>query len=99
MTADDQFRIDLGQLDDAIVKMTAFGAEVDGILGEVDQHVADLHLSWASQAAEAQHAAHTKWMSGAAEMRENLDELRDVARRAHGNYSGAADANDGMWPK
>ncbi|MBB5918491.1 WXG100 family type VII secretion target [Nocardia transvalensis] len=98
MTADDQFRVDLQQLDDAIVKMSGFGAEVDAILDDVDRHIADLHLSWDSRAAETQRAAHTKWLAGAAEMRENLGELRDVARVAHENYSGAAGTNHGMWP-
>ncbi|MCM6774487.1 WXG100 family type VII secretion target [Nocardia sp. CDC159] len=99
MADDYSYRVNLRQLDDAIATMATFGAEVDGWLGEVDRHVADLHLSWSSQAAEAQRLAHARWMAGAAEMRENLEELREVARRAHTNYSGVAQTNEGMWPQ
>ncbi|MGY2119230.1 WXG100 family type VII secretion target [Nocardia gipuzkoensis] len=99
--ADDDYsyRVNLTQLDDAIATMAKFGAEVEGWLCEVDQHVADLHLSWSSQAAEAQRVAHDRWMVGVGEMRDNLDELREVARRAHTNYMGAAETNYRMWPQ
>ncbi|WP_280454363.1 WXG100 family type VII secretion target [Nocardia brasiliensis] len=98
MADDYSYRVNLQQLDDAIATMAKFGAEVEAWLGEVDQHVADLRLSWASTAAQAQRAAHDRWMAGAAEMRENLDELRQVARRAHTNYTGAVRTNTEMWP-
>ncbi|WP_327118880.1 WXG100 family type VII secretion target [Nocardia sp. NBC_01730] len=98
MADDYSYRVDLQQLDDAIATMATFGSEVEGWLREVDQKVAELHLSWSSQAAEAQRAAHNRWMAGAGEMRENLDELREVARRAHTNYTGAIQTNQGMWP-
>ncbi|WP_238847020.1 WXG100 family type VII secretion target [Nocardia arthritidis] len=90
--------MDLTQLDEAIEAMASFGTEVDGILADVDRHVADLHLSWSSDAAQAQRAAHDRWMAGAAEMRENLDELREVAHRAHTHYSEVGRTNEGMWP-
>lgn len=31
------------------------------------------------------------------EMRRAIEELRAAARTAHGNYTGAADANVSMW--
>ncbi|MGV9679423.1 WXG100 family type VII secretion target [Nocardia sp. NPDC003482] len=99
MLDDFSFRVDLQQLDDAIAAMGKFGTEVDGWLREVDQHIADLHLSWSSRAADVQREAHAKWLAGAAEMRQNLDELREVARRAHANYSAAVDTNTRMWPQ
>ncbi|MEU2032779.1 WXG100 family type VII secretion target [Nocardia amamiensis] len=98
MPDDYSYRVNLQQLDEAIATMAKFGAEVEGWLSEVDQHIADLHLSWSSEAADAQRAAHTRWTAGVVEMRENLEELREVARRAHTNYSGVADLNQGMWP-
>ncbi|MEU1958458.1 WXG100 family type VII secretion target [Nocardia sp. NPDC019304] len=99
MAEDDySYRVDLQQLDDAITTMEKFGQDIEGWLQEVDQHIADLHLSWSSSAAQAQRTAHDRWMAGAAEMRENLDELREVARRAHTSYTGVAETNLGMWP-
>lgn len=98
MTGDDQYRVDLEQLDAAIDTMAKFGQSVDDWLAEVDRHIADLHLTWSSTAATAQRVAHDKWVSGVAEMRENLDELREVARTAHKNYSAAIETNTRMWP-
>ncbi|WP_024803053.1 WXG100 family type VII secretion target [Nocardia sp. BMG51109] len=95
----DRFRVDLPLLDESVTAMETFGADVDAWLGEIDAHIADLHLSWESQAAAAQRAAHDKWAAGVREMRGNLDELRTVARRAHTNYSTAVDTNTGMWPR
>lgn len=99
MGSDDySYRVNLEQLDDAIETMTKFGADVEGWLAEVDAKIAELHLSWSSQAADAQRDAHDRWMAGAAEMRENLEELREVARRAHASYTGAVQTNVEMWP-
>ncbi|MGV9748813.1 WXG100 family type VII secretion target [Nocardia farcinica] len=98
MADDYSYRVNLQQLDDAITTMADFGTEVEGWLREVDAKIAALHLSWSSQAAEVQRAAHNRWMAGAEEMRENLDELREVARRAHTNYTAAVQTNLGMWP-
>ncbi|MFI9509081.1 WXG100 family type VII secretion target [Nocardia sp. NPDC052566] len=98
MAEGDSYTVNLEQLDDAIAKMAKFGADVEGWLGEVDAHIADLHLSWSSKAATAQREAHDRWMAGAAEMRENLEELREVARKAHTNYTTAINTNVEMWP-
>ncbi|MGY5311642.1 WXG100 family type VII secretion target [Nocardia gipuzkoensis] len=98
MGHDYSYQVDLQQLDDAVVTMAEFGIEVEAWLRELDQHITDLHLSWSSKAAEQQRAAHQRWSEGVVAMRENLDELRQLARRAHDNYLGAAAVNYGMWP-
>ncbi|MFI9410155.1 WXG100 family type VII secretion target [Nocardia gamkensis] len=98
MTDSDRYRVDLEQLDDAVAKMEKFGSRVQDWLGEVDRHITELHLAWSSEAATAQQAAHDKWVGGVNEMRENLDELREVARKAHQNYSAAIETNTRMWP-
>ncbi|MET7774109.1 WXG100 family type VII secretion target [Nocardia sp. NPDC005366] len=98
MSGDDRFRVDLEQLDAAITTMEQFGREVGDWLGEVDRHIAELHLSWSSEAASAQRATHEQWALGVDEMAENLDELKEVARRAHTNYSTAISLNQKMWP-
>ncbi|MGY2126395.1 WXG100 family type VII secretion target [Nocardia gipuzkoensis] len=98
MTDSDRYRVDLEQLDAAVDTMQKFGSTVENWLGEVDRHITDLHLTWASDAATAQRTAHDKWVTGVNEMRENLDELREVARKAHQNYTAAIDTNTRMWP-
>ncbi|WP_327116626.1 WXG100 family type VII secretion target [Nocardia sp. NBC_01730] len=98
MTSNDRYRVDLEQFDAAIDTMEKFGKNIEDWLGEVDRHIADLHVTWSSHAATAQQVAHDKWVSGVNEMRENLDELREVARNAHKNYSAAIETNTKMWP-
>jgi WXG100 family type VII secretion target len=90
--------VDLEQLEDAVAKMEKFGSTVRDWLGEVDRHIAELHLVWSSEAATAQRVAHDKWVAGVNEMRDNLEELREVARTAHQNYSAAIETNTRMWP-
>ncbi|UGT60308.1 WXG100 family type VII secretion target [Nocardia asteroides] len=99
MSGDNSYRVNLTQLDEAITTMAAFGTEVEGWLQEVDAKVAELHLSWSSPAAQAQRDVHDRWLAGAEEMRENLDELRAVARRAHTSYTTAVQTNVEMWPQ
>ncbi|MGY5309185.1 WXG100 family type VII secretion target [Nocardia gipuzkoensis] len=98
MTDSDRYRVDLEQLDAAVDTMQKFGRTVEDWLGEVDRHIADLHLTWTSNAATAQRTAHDKWVTGVNEMRENLDELREVAKKAHQNYTAAIETNTRMWP-
>jgi hypothetical protein len=62
-------------------------------------NIADLHLSWDGATATAQRTAHDRWVAGVEEMNENLGQLREVARKAHGNYSRAVDLNTRMWPR
>lgn len=93
-----KFEIDLVQLDGAVDTMASFGRFVEDSLADVERQVSDLHLTWSSPAATAQRAAHDRWATGVKEMRENLAELREVARIAHTNYQGAVDTNSRMWP-
>ncbi|WP_232110459.1 WXG100 family type VII secretion target [Nocardia wallacei] len=95
----ERFRVDLDLLHEAVTAMQTFGTDVETWLGEIDTHIADLHLSWDSQAAAEQRTVHDEWTAGVTEMRENLDDLRRIARQAHTNYTTAVDTNTGMWPK
>jgi WXG100 family type VII secretion target len=95
----DRFRVDLELLDEAIASMEMFGNDVDTWLTDVDRHIAGLHLSWLGDAATAQRTAHAEWLTGVRRMRDNLNDLRDIATRAHGNYSDAVGTNTRMWPK
>lgn len=96
--SEDKFAVDLELLEESVDAMTKFGVAVDNWLAEVDRHIKDLHMSWSSTAADAQHVAHGKWVSGVGEMRENLEDLRTIAQRAHVNYSDALNTNTRMWP-
>ncbi|MFX0573050.1 WXG100 family type VII secretion target [Nocardia nepalensis] len=96
--SEDAYTVDLDQLDAAVTVLQAFSRDVEAELADIDRRIGELHLSWSSDAATAQRAAHDRWMTGAAELRENLDELREIARKAHTNYTAAIETNTRMWP-
>jgi uncharacterized protein YukE len=56
-----------------------------------------LQETWEGLSALAQQEAHEEWTAGMVAMRKALADLRAAARLAHGNYTGAADANLTMW--
>ncbi|MGW5456993.1 WXG100 family type VII secretion target [Nocardia sp. NPDC003979] len=98
MTSADAYRVNLEELDTAIETMVKFGTTVEEWVAEVERHIAELHVIWSGEAAAAHQGNHAKWRVGVAEMKENLDELREVAKRAHTNYSAAINTNTAMWP-
>ena len=92
-----RFEVDLDELDAVIGDMGAFESRFRAKLSELDEMIAELHATWTGQAAQAQKGAHDRWKAGAAEMHQALLEMREAAKRAHRNYSAAADANARMW--
>lgn len=96
-SGDDAFKIDLQQLDLAIASMTTFAADTAAILTDVSNSVAALRITWTGEGSDAYRDAQERWHRGAQEMTDNADELREVAQRAHTNYSNAVDANTSMW--
>lgn len=93
------YKVDLAVLDSRIAQMEAFERSLDAQLAHLEETVATLHDTWSGLAAQAQRDAHAKWLAGAREMRAALGGLRQAARIAHGNYSGAVTANTTMWER
>ena len=91
------FRVDPQALADAVRRMAEFGRHTEGMLGEIDSLVTDLHATWTGQGAAAHAEAHQRWVRGEAMMREALAQLGKLATTAHGNYTGAMSTNLGMW--
>ncbi|WP_433664715.1 WXG100 family type VII secretion target [Nocardia sp. CA-128927] len=96
--SEDAYTVNLEQLDAAVAVLQAFSRDVEAELADIDRRIGELHLSWSGDAATAQQQAHSRWMAGAAELRQNLDELREIARKAHTNYTAAIETNTRMWP-
>ena len=92
-----RYSVDLAELDAVIGDMTGFERRLLDKLAELDDLVANLHVTWTGAAAAAQKDAHARWRSGASEMHQAIVEMREAAQRAHRNYSAAADANARMW--
>lgn len=90
--------VDLEAMAEVVAAMGQFDGRLDGWLAELDAVVADLHLSWSGEGAQAQARAHQEWVRGAQEMATALRALRAVTSTAHGNYSRAVETNVRMWP-
>lgn len=91
------FTVDLEALLAAVDQMSRFETDLEHSLARVQASAASLGLSWHGDAAAQQQAAQNQWNSGADELRAALGQLRDIAERAHANYSGAAANNARMW--
>jgi WXG100 family type VII secretion target len=89
--------VDLDELLATIDEMARCTTALDALLDEVARGVADLHATWAGQAATAQSVAQAEWEAGFRSMREALASMRSAADTAHGNYADAASTNVRMW--
>lgn len=91
------FTVDLEALLAAVDHMSQFDSRLEQSLARAKASVESLGLSWQGDASSAQQAAQAQWNSGAEELRAALVQLRDIAEKAHGNYSSAAANNSRMW--
>lgn len=91
------FRVDLDELDHVVSRLTALGKVLTEELAKIDTQVAHLHSSsWSGTAATAHSEAHAQWAASAKTFNEGVDEMRQVARHAHGQYTKAHTANVNM---
>ncbi|MET9489947.1 WXG100 family type VII secretion target [Nocardia sp. NPDC006630] len=92
------YRVDLvglQQLIDATAKLeTAIEQQVTAIEERVDA----LHVSWSGDAANGHRQAHDQRITGVAEMRTALRELRAKLGIARDAYAKVSETNHGMWP-
>jgi WXG100 family type VII secretion target len=91
------FSVDPPALLAAVDQMSNFNERLEQSLARVKASMATLAPLWHGDAAGAQQSAQQQWESGAEELRAALGQLRDIAEKAHGNYSEAAAMNTRMW--
>ncbi len=91
------FAVEPEALAEAVQRMTAFQQYAEDMITEIDSRVARLRATWSGEAAAAHAEAHRHWKRGEAMMRAGLEQLEKAASTAHGNYTGAASVNFGMW--
>lgn len=92
-----RYTADLEAIQAHVDHAQAFVDHLEEALGHLEKVVADLHLTWTGQAADAHRLAHREWVAGARDMTEGLAAMVAAARLAHGNYSSAAATNHEMW--
>jgi WXG100 family type VII secretion target len=93
----DDFSIDPTELDLIVDEMARCDHAIRLLTGDLSRQIGVLHSQWTGLAADAQRLAQAEWEKGLREMTASLAALRDAARVAHTNYTGAADTNHRMW--
>ncbi len=97
MRGPDVFSIEVDELDDVVGDLEACERHLALLVEDLDRQVATLHGTWTGLAADALREAHAEWSGGMAAMRASLGDLREAARLAYEEYSGAATSNVAMW--
>lgn len=93
----DRFTVDSDELDSVIADVEKTESALQALTDDLEAQIKALQSVWEGLAADAQDAAQREWEQGMLAMRTALLELRQAARTAHGNYTGAADSNVSMW--
>ena len=94
---DDTFTIDPDELTAVIAELVDCKATLARLLDDLNVQMRTLQSTWEGLSADAQAVAQAEWESGMATMNEALQGLIAASEVAHGNYTGAVQANVGMW--
>lgn len=92
-----KYAIDPDELDEIITDLEECETALELLTVDLAKQMKALQETWEGLAARAQEEAHEEWTAGMVAMRTALADLRAAARLAHGNYTGAAQANLTMW--
>jgi WXG100 family type VII secretion target len=88
-----RYRVELEELLAFVDRLQSFEQRAEAIAARVDGQIATLHDKWEGNAGATHRAQHDEWMTGAAQMREALAQLRAAADNAHQHYTDAARLN------
>jgi WXG100 family type VII secretion target len=91
------YSIDPDELDEIIADLEKCETALELLTVDLDKQLKALQETWEGLAARAQEEAHEEWTTGMVAMRTAMADLRAAARLAHGNYTGAVNANLTMW--
>ena len=89
--------VDFAQLQAAIDHMATFERDVSECLEDIDHTMAALRATWHGEASDSQAQAQQQWQTGAEQMKTALEQLRNIGKAAHANYSEAVSKNGQMW--
>ncbi|MFC8044298.1 WXG100 family type VII secretion target [Nocardia sp. NPDC057353] len=91
--ADDSFRVDLNELDAVTARVAGFIGFLSDSLSGLEQRMGKLQQNWEGETAAAQDQAYRQWATGATDVVEGIEVMRQAAVDAHGRYTAAIDAN------
>ncbi len=98
MSASD-YRVDLDGMQSLIDKAAGLEKRIEDRLTEIQKRIAELHITWAGDAAQAHTTAAAEWAAGAAEMNAALGDLRKALAHARSAYHAVGPTNYDMWPQ
>lgn len=91
--ADREFQVDLADLENITARVSGFIGFLSDSLAGLETRMAALHQTWSGDAATAQADAFRKWATGATDVAEGIDAMREAAAAAHERYTSAIAAN------
>lgn len=86
------FQVDLDQLDNLTARAANFIGFLNDSLTSLENRLAALQHTWTGDAARAQADAFRQWSTGATDVREGVDAMRQAAVDAHNRYTTAIQA-------
>ena len=92
-----KYTVDTDELATWADDLNSFDGKCERVLSEVDELVAELHLHWEGEAADAQRDNHQRWVKDLEAMREAVAEIKKRAKSAHTNYQTIVTTNQRMW--
>ena len=85
------FQVDLDQLDNLTARAGNFTGFLNDSLTSLQQRMDGLQHTWTGDAARAQADAYRQWATGATDVSEGVDAMRQAALDAHTRYTTAID--------
>ncbi|WP_278262999.1 WXG100 family type VII secretion target [Nocardia sp. AG03] len=91
-----RYRVNLTELDDAVVQIEALRAFLAESLIEIDERVNAMRAEWSGAASAAYDTAHAEWITSARTAADGIEKMRAAARTAHDSYTATIAANRAM---
>ncbi|MFI1462967.1 WXG100 family type VII secretion target [Nocardia carnea] len=85
------FQVDLDQLDNLTARAGNFVGFLNDSLTSLQQRMDALQHTWTGDAARAQADAYRDWSTGATDVSDGVDAMRQAALDAHTRYTTAID--------
>ncbi|MFE7717809.1 WXG100 family type VII secretion target [Nocardia rhizosphaerihabitans] len=90
------FRVDLAELEQIVTRVTGFVGFLNGSLDGLQQRLNAVQQNWTGAAADAHAEAFRDWHTGATDVAEGIDAMRQAVQDAHDRYTTAIATNLAM---
>ncbi|MFC4127243.1 WXG100 family type VII secretion target [Nocardia rhizosphaerae] len=90
------FRVDLEELEQIVTRVAGFIGFLNDSLDGLQQRMSAVQQNWTGAAADAQAAAFREWHTGATDVADGIEIMRQVVQDAHDRYNAAIAANLAM---